>query len=253
MHVPLKADPWGVLAAECEKRAQLATARWVEQGVQASTTQSAIAQRAVHTGDANDPESWAGDFLKASGNGTQLRQHPQLDTGHVNEPLPSSPPQLHAHQVGNASISPTCNNRPHDEEQFKCYGSDAPGFSCPPPSVSPPQPTRTRSPPLLPGATGAAELSQPDSPCNSKGSAATGVVRGRITIPPRILASQVSCDNSPRIMGRGRSLPVNRKQQGAIPTQMCNSWCCCMSQVACLYHRYPNSNSALTDAILRCR
>lgn len=158
--------------------------------------------------DRSSLEPKLGIFSVLSGN-----EERQQGTGRTSEARLDQ----HALVMGTLSpASPDVLRSRNAADQATCQGA-ASEIAHPPLSMSPPQPMYTNSPPLLPGATAAAEISQPESPCNIKGSTmTTGVVRGRITIPPRILASQVS-DNSPRILARGRSLPTNRKQQGALP------------------------------------
>lgn len=199
MSVQLHNDPLSVLAAECEQQAELATARWVEaSSLAVATTEHAIhgSAQAGAVGDSSSLEPQLGIFSVYSGAEQQLVSHHPLEMRTLSSPT-ASPDQAMAPDQ-----------------------ASAPEIALAPPSMSPPKPMKTTSPTRLPGAVnGAPHHHQPESPCNKGVTTTTGMVRGRITIPPRILASQVS-DHSPRIMGRGRSLISNRKQQGAQPPSL---------------------------------
>ena len=205
----LHADPLSVLAIECDKQtSEAATAKWVEAGLSAENSTIRLAttvESSREAGDSSSLEPRLGVFCSLSG----AKEKPQGAS------------QEHAgvgHHLEMRTLSPTSPDILRSD-QHMYDGARVAREITHPASISPPQPMRTASPDTtwLPSAT--AEISQPESPCNGATGTAGVVVRGRITIPPRILASQVS-ENSPRTMARGRSLPTNRKQQG---TQL--PWC----------------------------
>ena len=203
----LHADPLSVLATECDKQtSEAATEKWVEAGLSTqNSTIETIVQSSREAGDSSSLEPKLGVFSALSGAKEKPQGASQQHLGRL------------GHHLEMRTLSPTSPDVIRTDQNMY-DGARVAREITHPASISPPQPMRTASPDTtwLPSAT--AEISRPESPCNGA-TTTTGVVRGRITIPPRILASQVS-ENSPRTMARGRSLPTNRKQQG---TQ--SPWC----------------------------
>jgi hypothetical protein len=209
MSAQLHTDPLSSLASDCGKSERCAS--WVQRLPACATTytNNSITERAADSGESSSMEPRSGAFsayypgpvneqqqLLAGEGNLQAHVHEHGILSHPSSSVPVSQGVAH-HQLIMGTLSPSSPDRASpDVVRSGLHGGHhgAPEFiGHPPPSMSPPKPIRTSSPTLLPEATAAVEISQPDSPCLSKGTTtATGVVRGRITIP---CAHLLSCSS----------------------------------------------------------